>query len=100
MRQQINTPTLVKNINAYVAIEGNNVGGNLYSVLSNKNISDRDIAYALIKCCDKGDQAGATLAKQLLSASKTQRLKACSSWTSTQYRNKVINGQYPSRKAQ
>jgi hypothetical protein len=79
-RITITVTILVEHINRYVAIDGNGVGGNLYMVLSNKNISNDHISFCLNQAQEKNDMAGVKLANLLLLASKTQRLKACHKW--------------------
>jgi len=78
--EKITTPLLVEKIKDYVSRAGNEVGGNLFMVLSNYNIHNDHIQYCLNQANERGDQAGVDLAKLLLKASKTQRLKACKSW--------------------
>lgn len=71
-------------INAYVAKKGNGVGGNLYIVLSNKNILDEHIEFCLNQAEEKNDADGVNLARVLLKLSKTQRLKLCHQWSTKQ----------------
>jgi hypothetical protein len=78
--KSITVPLLVEQINRYVSIDGNGVGGNLYMVLSNKNVSNDDIDFCLNQAQENNDVDGIELANLLLSASKTQRLKACNQW--------------------
>ena len=78
--KSITVPLLVEQINRYVSIDGNGVGGNLCMVLSNKNVSNDDIDFCLNQAQKNNDVDGIELANLLLSASKTQRLKACNQW--------------------
>jgi hypothetical protein len=76
----ISVTEIIKTIHSYTEKEGNNVGGHLYMVLSNKNIRNCDIEYCIKQAEINGDTEGANLGKSLLRLSKTQRLKVCHNW--------------------
>jgi hypothetical protein len=63
----------------------NSVGGNLHIVLEDKNVKDSDVIFCLNQAIDKDDLDGEVLARQILSMSKTQRLKLA-------YMSKTITG--------
>jgi hypothetical protein len=76
------SPTLdvISKIRSYTKKDGNQVGGNLHMVLSDKNINDSDIEFCRKQAEDVGDAEGVELAELLLALSKTGRMKACSNW--------------------
>lgn len=72
---RLHVPELVKLAVAYYALPGNSVGGSLHVVLDDGNIKDSHLDYCLNYAQEKGDTAGAELARLLRAASPTQRKK-------------------------
>lgn len=80
LAQKLPVPDVISKIRAYTQKDGNQVGGNLYMVLSNKNIKDSDIEFCRKQAENDGDIEAVELAESLLALSKTGRMKACSNW--------------------
>lgn len=64
-------------VNAYTSKPENNVGGNLYMVLSNLNISNEPVEFCKNQALKNNDTGGVKVADALLKLTKTQREKMC-----------------------
>lgn len=62
--------------NAFYAIAGNGVGGNLHIVLDDYNLENSHVRSCIEQARDCGDLAGEMLGWLLLGASKSQRARA------------------------
>ena len=64
---------LLKQINQFLSLEGNEVGGNLHIVLDDGNLEDNDIAFCLVRCAINNDFLGYTICANLLHISYEER---------------------------
>lgn len=62
-------------VNKYYLKPGNEIGGNLHTVLDDGNVRDLDVKFCLERAREKDDEDGVKLAELLLKMSKTQRCK-------------------------
>jgi hypothetical protein len=67
---------------AYLAKDGNSVGGNLHIILDDGNLEDRNIDFCINQAEECGDVDGVVLGKTLRQLSMTQRNKLYkNNWT-------------------
>lgn len=64
---------LLKQIKQYLAIEGNEVGGNLHIVLDDGNLEDKHILWCRARCMDIHDVLGVYICDNLLRMTYKER---------------------------
>jgi hypothetical protein len=83
-RDRPTVPQVLEQVKAYVEREGKAPGGpaywnggNLHIVLADQNESDESIEWCRERATEGGDEDGIALADLLLSLTRTQRRKCC-----------------------
>ena len=72
-------PEVLPMAREYYSKDDNGVGGTLHIVLEDGNVKDDDVEFCIKLAIEKGDKDGEKLGKILLTMSKTQRTKLCTS---------------------